>query len=173
MSAPSPRAVLAAALTFAVAAGLAAAPGARAAAAPAGGGSFSVLTYNVAGLPEAISSASTPRDTSTGEIGRRIGGYDLVHVQEDFNHRSYLYATDTHPYRTPTSGGAAIGSGLNSLSARPYDTHDFERVEWNDCRYDSGERLTPKGFTFMRQQLAEGGLPRRLQPACQRGHLGR
>ncbi|MGW2620992.1 jacalin-like lectin, partial [Streptomyces sp. NPDC001500] len=48
-------------------------------------GGFNVLSYNVAGLPEIISSASTPRDTSTTAIGRRIAPYDVVHVEEDFN----------------------------------------------------------------------------------------
>lgn len=80
-----------------------------------------------------------------------------MHVEEDFNYHSYLYAGDTaHAYRTPTSGGAAIGSGLNTLSKLPYDTDDFERVRWNSCQYDSGDCLTPKGFTFMRERLAEG-----------------
>ncbi|MCB5168518.1 endonuclease/exonuclease/phosphatase family protein [Streptomyces bambusae] len=120
-------------------------------------GAFSVLTYNVAGLPESISSAPTPREPSTTEIGRRIAPYDIVHVQEDFNYHARLYAADTaHPYRTPTSGGAGIGSGLNTLSKSPYDTDDFERVRWNSCQYDSGDCLTPKGFSFARQRLAEG-----------------
>ncbi|KOG10693.1 hypothetical protein ADK34_34990 [Streptomyces viridochromogenes] len=66
-------------------------------------GTFSVLTYNIAGLPESISSAPTPREPATTEIGRRIAPYDIVHVQEDFNHHARLYAADTaHPYRTPT-----------------------------------------------------------------------
>ena len=119
-------------------------------------GTFNVLSYNVAGLPEALSSAATPRASSTTAIGQRLGPYDLVHVQEDFNYHSYLYAADTHPYRTPTSGGAGIGSGLNTLSDIPYDTDDFERVGWNSCQVDSGDCLTPKGFTFMRVRLAEG-----------------
>ncbi|MFF7190267.1 jacalin-like lectin [Streptomyces sp. NPDC008222] len=122
----------------------------------AGSGTFRVLTYNVAGLPEGLSSAPTPRQSSTTTIGGRLGPYDIVHVQEDFNYHSYLYASDTHPYRTPTSGGAGIGSGLNTLSDLPYDTDDFERVHWNSCQYDSGDCLTPKGFTFMRERLAEG-----------------
>ncbi|MGW2050488.1 jacalin-like lectin [Streptomyces sp. NPDC001858] len=133
--------------------------GLTAAAAPAAAatsGSFSVLTYNVAGLPEAISSAPTPRDTSTPEIGRRIAPYDIVNVQEDFNYHAALYATDTHPYRTATSGGAGIGSGLNTVSDYAWDTDDFERSGWNDCQLDSGDCLTPKGFTFMRERLAEG-----------------
>ncbi|MEU5095374.1 jacalin-like lectin [Streptomyces sp. NPDC020996] len=126
-------------------------------AAAADGGAFSVLSYNVAGLPESLSSAPTPREPSTTEIGKRIAPYDIVHVQEDFNYHAALYAGDTsHAYRTPTSGGAGIGSGLNTLSKIPYDVDDFERVRWNSCQYDSGDCLTPKGFTFMRVRLAEG-----------------
>ncbi|MFE8947779.1 jacalin-like lectin [Streptomyces sp. NPDC007856] len=120
-------------------------------------GTFSVLTYNVAGLPEGLSSAPTPRESSTTAIGQRIAPYDIVHVEEDFNYHSYLYAGDTaHTYRTPTSGGAGIGSGLNTLSKIPYDVDDFERVHWRSCQYDSGDCLTPKGFTFMRVRLTEG-----------------
>src|SRR5437762_2688439 len=78
-----------------------------------GSGTFSALSYNVAGLPEGISSAPTPRASSTTAIGQRIGQYDLVHVQEDFTYHANLYAADSHPFRTPTSGGAGIGSGLN------------------------------------------------------------
>ncbi|MGW5607451.1 jacalin-like lectin [Streptomyces sp. NPDC003753] len=126
------------------------------AAAAADSGTFRVLSYNVAGLPEGISSAPTPRQSSTTTIGSRLGPYDVVQVQEDFNYHAYLYAADSHPYRTPTSGGAGVGSGLNTLSAIPYDTGDFERVHWNSCQYDSGDCLTPKGFTFMRERLAEG-----------------
>lgn len=120
-------------------------------------GTFSVLTYNIAGLPESLSSAPTPRESSTTEIGRRIAPYDIVHVQEDFNYHARLYAADTaHPYRTPTSGGAGIGSGLNSLSKDAYDEDEFTRVRWNSCQFDSGDCLTPKGFTFARQRLADG-----------------
>ncbi|MEU5888934.1 jacalin-like lectin [Streptomyces sp. NPDC047461] len=126
-------------------------------AAAADSGTFSVLSYNVAGLPEAISSAPTPRESATTAIGGRIAPYDIVHAQEDFNYHAYLYAADTaHAYRTATSGGAAIGSGLNTLSKISYDEDDFERVRWNTCTYGSGDCLTPKGFTFMRERLAEG-----------------
>ncbi|MFF1292598.1 MULTISPECIES: jacalin-like lectin [unclassified Streptomyces] len=126
-------------------------------AAAADSGTFSVLSYNVAGLPEAISSAPTPRESATTAIGGRIAPYDIVHAQEDFNYHASLYAADTaHAHRTATSGGAAIGSGLNTLSKIPYDEDDFERVRWNTCTYGSGDCLTPKGFTFMRERLAEG-----------------
>jgi jacalin-like lectin domain-containing protein/endonuclease/exonuclease/phosphatase family protein len=119
-------------------------------------GTFSVLAYNVAGLPEGISSAPSPRAPSTAIIGQRLAPYDLVNVQEDFNYHANLYAADSHAYRTPTSGGAGIGSGLNTLSSLAYDGDDFERTHWNSCQIDSGDCLTPKGFTFMRVRLAEG-----------------
>src|SRR3954451_578656 len=119
-------------------------------------GTFGALAYNVAGLPEGLSSSSTPRASSTTAIGQRLGPYDIINVEEDFNYHAYLYAADTHPYRTPTSGGAGIGSGLNTLSNLPYDVDDFERVHWTSCQLDSGDCLTPKGFTFMRVRLAEG-----------------
>ncbi|MFJ4830721.1 jacalin-like lectin [Streptomyces sp. NPDC088747] len=126
-------------------------------AAAADSGTFTVLTYNVSGLPAIINSAPTPRESATTAIGQRIASYDIVHAQEDFNYHSYLYAADTaHAHRTATSGGAGIGSGLNTLSKISYDADDFERVGWNSCQIDSGDCLTPKGFTFMRERLAEG-----------------
>ena len=78
-----------------------------AAAAPPAAGTFSVLSYNVAGLPEGLSSGNPKANTPI--IGQRIRPYDIVHVQEDFNHHASLYANNTHPFRTPTSGGVPFG----------------------------------------------------------------
>lgn len=117
-------------------------------------GSFTALTYNIAGLPEGLSSAPTPRKPATTAIGQRLGPYDLVNVQEDFNYHAYLYAADAHPYRTPTSGGAGFGSGLNTLSNAPYS--GLQRVKWSQCWIVEADCLTPKGFTFARVQLADG-----------------
>jgi len=113
-------------------------------------GSFSLLTYNVAGLPEGLSSSHPAANTP--QIGARLGAYEIVHVQEDFNYHAALYAADQHPYRTPTSGGAGLGDGLNTLSDYPF--YDFARVTWNAC--NGSDCLTPKGFTRSRIRLAEG-----------------
>ncbi|MFD5792605.1 jacalin-like lectin [Streptomyces diastatochromogenes] len=113
-------------------------------------GTFNVLTYNVAGLPEGLSSSHPA--TNTPLISPRLAGYDIVNVQEDFNYHAALYAGDNHPYRTATSGGAGIGDGLNTLSKYPFE--DFERVKWNNCT--GTNCLTPKGFTLARVRLAEG-----------------
>ncbi|MGW5470702.1 jacalin-like lectin [Streptomyces chartreusis] len=116
----------------------------------AGSGSFDVLTYNIAGLP--LDLGDSDPETNTPLIGQRLAPYDIVNVQEDFNYHASLYANDTHPHRTATSGGAAFGDGLNTLSAHPFE--DFERVRWNDCT--GTNCLTPKGFTLARVRLAEG-----------------
>ncbi|GAA2494932.1 jacalin-like lectin [Streptomyces gobitricini] len=131
-------------------------PGLTGATAPAlaadASGTFNVLTYNVAGLPEGLSSGSP--ETNTPLISPRLAAYDIVNVQEDFNHHAALYAGDNHPHRTATSGGAGIGDGLNTLSDHTFE--DFERVDWNACA--GTDCLTPKGFTLARVRLAEGAL---------------
>lgn len=152
-SVPSPRAALAAAALLAAALAGLAGPAAVPASA-ATGGTFSALTYNVAGLPAGLSSSDPA--TNTPLISPRLSPYTVVHVQEDFNYHAALYAGDDHAHRTPTSGGAGLGSGLNTLSHLPYDTADFERVTWDDCYIGTGDCLTPKGFTFMRVRLEEG-----------------
>ncbi|MFI9767832.1 jacalin-like lectin [Streptomyces sp. NPDC052415] len=116
----------------------------------AASGSFDVLTYNIAGLPLGLGDSDP--ETNTPLIGQRLGPYDIVHVQEDFNHHASLYAHDTHPHRTATSGGAGLGDGLNTLSHFAFE--DFERVDWRDCT--GTDCLTPKGFTLARVRLAEG-----------------
>ncbi len=115
-----------------------------------GSGTFDILTYNIAGLPLGLGDSDP--ETNTPLIGQRLGAYDIVNLQEDFNHHAALYANDTHPYRTATSGGAGLGDGLNTLSDRPFE--DFERVDWDDCT--GTDCLTPKGFTLGRVRLAEG-----------------
>lgn len=115
-------------------------------------GSFTLLSYNVAGLPELLSSGDPA--TNTPLISPRLKPYNIINVQEDFNFHAALYASDTHAFRTPTSGGAGIGSGLNTLSDFPYI--DFDRTKWNDCNLNSGDCLTPKGFTFMRLRISDG-----------------
>ncbi len=114
-------------------------------------GEFSVLTYNVAGLPELISSAQTPRASSIKRIGARIGAFDIVNVQEDFNYNDYLYAENEHPYRTEAMGAVPFSDGLSTLSKYPIVT--MERIAWKHC--SGADCFTPKGFSYMRVQLAK------------------
>jgi endonuclease/exonuclease/phosphatase family metal-dependent hydrolase len=117
------------------------------------GNEFTVLTYNIAGLPELISSGNPA--VNTPKISVLVNDYDIVQVQEDFNYHAALYADDYHPYRTATSGGVPFGDGLNTLSNFPF-SEDLIRVKWNDCSNTDGNCLTPKGFTWNRIRLEEG-----------------
>lgn len=120
-------------------------------------GDLSVLTMNVAGLPQILQNNEVPGDKTTNSklIGSYFAqyGFDVIHVQEDFNYHAAVYETDNHPYRTATSGGVPFGSGLNTLANYPWV--DFTRTKWDTCsNTDSADCLTPKGFTFMRVQIA-------------------
>ncbi|WP_051293022.1 endonuclease/exonuclease/phosphatase family protein [Olivibacter sitiensis] len=118
----------------------------------ASAGEFSVITYNIAGLPEPISSAKTSRASSIARIGNLLNGYDIANVQEDFNYNDELYhGGNGHPYRTTTKGSVLFGDGLNTLSKFPI--HDVRRVAWKDCT--GPDCLTPKGFSYSRIQLAQ------------------
>jgi hypothetical protein len=126
-------------------------------------GAFNVVAFNVAGLPEILQGNGQDGDktTNTALIGTKFAAlredFDIIHVQEDFNYHATLYQYDNHPYRTATSGGVPLGSGLNTLSNYPWI--DEDRIKWNKCSgvFDQqNDCLTPKGFTFMRLRLDEG-----------------
>ncbi|MDX3773367.1 endonuclease/exonuclease/phosphatase family protein [Chromatiaceae bacterium AAb-1] len=115
-------------------------------------GQFNVLTYNVAGLPDAFSSGNPA--TNTVKISPLLNSYDVVLVQEDFSYHSDLVRYLQHSYQSPHSGNIAIGDGMNQFSFPAVS--DFHRVKWHDCYgvFDSGsDCLTPKGFSFSRVHL--------------------
>jgi len=126
----------------------------RSAATVTASGSFTVLSYNVDGLPTILQDGGNP-ELYTPTIGQKIRDYDIVNVQEDFNSHAALYANDNHPFRTATTGGAGIGSGLNTMSNFEF-ADDIIRVTWTTNSNTDGNNLTPKGFTWLRLRLAEG-----------------
>ncbi len=113
-------------------------------------GSFSAITYNVAGLPAILSSGNPEENTAI--IGQLLNNYDIVHAQEDFNYHATLYDHAVHPYRTSTSGGVPFGDGLNTMSN--FSFTDFRRIQWDNC--NGTDCLTPKGFTVARHKIASG-----------------
>ncbi len=62
-------------------------------------GVLQVLTYNVAGLPQGISSSNPA--TNTSQISPKLNAYDLVLVQEDFWYHADLARDAHHAYQTP------------------------------------------------------------------------
>lgn len=111
---------------------------------------LSLMTYNVAGLPEGLSSSHPA--TYTSSISPLLNGQDLIHVQEDFCYHDSLLLFDHHPYRTITEGCVPNGDGLNAFSNFPISNVD--RHPWTNCT--GADCLTPKGFYFSQLTLITG-----------------
>lgn len=118
-------------------------------------GAFVALTYNVAGLPQGISSSDP--ETNIPQISPKLNAYDLVLVQEDFAYHDELAAEVTLPYAsipaTPTE--AAVADGLNRWSNLPFDP--VVRTRWETCfggLFDgASDCLAEKGFSMARTEL--------------------
>jgi endonuclease/exonuclease/phosphatase family metal-dependent hydrolase len=118
-------------------------------------GDLTVLTYNVAGLPEPLS-GSMPA-TYIPMISARLNAFDLVLVQEDFAYHAELIADVDHPYLSEPGAGGALGDGLNRLSRTPFTGHT--REGWTACygEVDSGsDCLTAKGMAWAVHELSPG-----------------
>ena len=132
-------------------------------AAPAG--TFTSLTYNVAGLPQGINPDQSP-ELHQPLISPLLNPYDVVVVQEDFGtYTDVLRAEATHEHRSEPHPGpaalnpigreaAAVGDGLNILSRLPIGP--LERVPWTGCGAASGDCLALKGFAATDLTLAPG-----------------
>lgn len=125
----------------------------------AGGDTFALLTYNVAGLPQEVSGEDPSADIP--QISPLLEAYDVVLTQEDFdwwrpgglveqlqldfaNYHDRLRADTTHEFATPAHPGPEaagldsadrptleIGDGIGILSRFPLD--DFEAQAWEGC----------------------------------------
>lgn len=149
------------------------------------GGVFTLLSYNVAGLPQEISEVSPKANIPL--ISPLLDDYDLVLTQEDFdwwapdglaagldftNYHQRLGAATTQEHRSerhpgPQAVGLSpdraplLGDGLGVLSRFPIAGTD--RVPWTGCfgGFDTSDGgaadcLAMKGFLFTRVTLAEG-----------------
>lgn len=108
---------------------------------------LTILSYNVAGLPAGISSSKPDRNTPF--IAQLINGYDVVHIQEDFNYHDTLLSYTTYPYVTPTMGQVIEGDGLNVFSK--FHIQNLVRVKWDTCA--DFDCYTPKGFAHYQIEL--------------------
>src|SRR5215471_15762148 len=121
-------------------------------------GLFTLLTYNVAGLPLPFSQSEPLRNTP--RIGELLNLYDVAVVQEDFAYHEMLGSRALHPHRSPAlvpDAKVGIGDGLNLFSRMPFS--GFERVAWRTCHgsfADGSDCFAPKGFSFATEELAPG-----------------
>jgi len=143
-------------------------------------GVFSALTYNVAGLPQALSGSDPEQYMPL--IGPLLNAYELVLTQEDFANpvpndtpfqffHEVLRSLTDHEY-VPEAMVAPMGSnpdrptalasdGLNMFSRFPVGP--LTRVPWTQCfggadtsDKGAGDCLAVKGFTMAPVTLADG-----------------
>jgi endonuclease/exonuclease/phosphatase family metal-dependent hydrolase len=118
---------------------------------------ITLLTYNVAGLPEGISQSHPARNMPM--ISRRLNRYDIVLTQEDFRYHGDLARSATHAYVSEKSrlGFFSVGDGLAVFSRFPIT--GFHRVTWTASYgvFDSSnDSLAPKGFAVSTIDLGGG-----------------
>jgi len=144
-------------------------------------GEFLALTYNVAGLPEGLSSSPDPL-TRMPLIGQLLNDYDLTLLQEDWEtpeenpfapSRAYhelIAAEAEHPFRSialgqpfgndPSRPTALLSDGLNEFSQIEFDAETTEHVAWSQCFGDlttgASDCMAFKGFTRTVHVLAPG-----------------
>lgn len=120
-------------------------------------GTLSLLTYNVAGLPEGISDSHP--EVNQPQISPLLNAYPLVLVQEDFAYHDLLAEAVTLPHASAPGEAvdAPMHDGLSRFSETPFT--DYTRVRWEVCSgvlEDGSDCLAEKGFSAARHALAPG-----------------
>lgn len=118
-------------------------------------GRFSVMTYNVAGLPEPLSGSRPVKYSIL--ISPLLNDYDIVLTQEDFYYHADLKAKANHPYISPPGVGGTLGDGLARFSRFPFS--EVRHVAWEKCHgyLDHGsDCMTPKGYSVATHEIAPG-----------------
>ena len=125
---------------------------------PATSGAFTMLTYNVAGLPQGIS-GSNPL-FNIPQISPLLNQYNFVVCQEDFSYQAELRAALQHQYiSTPGVPVLGLGDGLSRFSDLCFVDMDIFRDPWMACHgiFDSGsDCLSSKGYSVVETHLAGG-----------------
>lgn len=141
-------------------------------------GTFTLMTYNVAGLPEGMS-GSHP-SVNTAQIAPKLNAYDVVAMQETWKspdpnplaptrvYHEILEAASTHAHKTEsaklplgkdtTRPEALVADGLNVFSK--FKLGPVTRERWTEClgtgTQNAGDCMAQKGFAAMAMTLADG-----------------
>lgn len=133
---------------------------------PAAGGELSVLSYNTHGLPSWI--AGDDPETRFPRIGALSNAYDVVLLQEDFEHHEALRSEARHGFierGNPSREGlhcwvSCSGSGLTFLSSLPRKRiRRIENIPYGVCSGwlgNANDCLATKGFQHARVETSAG-----------------
>ncbi len=137
-------------------------------------GDFLALSYNVAGLPEGLSSSNP--SVNTPLIAPLLNGYDLVLMQETWKtpdpnplaptrvYHEILEAGSQHRFKSvskpiplgtdPFRPSALVSDGLNRFSRFPFG--NLVREPWTNCWTSAADCAATKGFSMARTTFAPG-----------------
>jgi len=119
-------------------------------------GEFTLLTYNVAGLPQGISPSNPKKNIPI--ISPKLNKFDIALVQEDFVYHNELSSKANHLYQSQTQIDCSphfITDGLNRFSKFPFS--ELYREAWENCSNDKGnDCLAAKGFTLAKTEIVPG-----------------
>lgn len=122
-------------------------------------GSFSLLIYNIAGLPWVVSSSSPVENIP--QIGPFLNKYDIVLLQEDFWYHDTLIPKITLPYQSEPQDLEPsvfdLHDGLSRFSK--FRFHKLARKTWEACAgylTDSCDCLARKGYSSAMMTIGEG-----------------
>ncbi len=139
-------------------------------------GEFLALTYNVAGLPEGISSSHP--SIYTAQIAPKLNAYDLVLLEESWQtpenntmpglrvYHEILAAGSNHEFKSvpaplplgtdPRRPSALVSDGLNRFSRFPFEP--VIRHMWSECFDTAADCLSEKGFSVARTTFGTGAV---------------
>jgi len=121
-------------------------------------GSFSLLTYNVHGLPPGITGDDT--EARLRAISPRLGAFDVAALQEDFFFTELLMEAVEHPWVHQfheTLPGRATHSGLTLVSVLPLvEAHGESWAVCHGVLDSASDCLGSKGLQLARLELGPG-----------------
>ena len=124
-------------------------------------GTFSVLTYNIHGLPPQITGDDTTERIE--KITPLLNGYDFVGLQEDFMDENHLIIEEGTEHSSihrfdDIQEDRFYGSGLSFLGYREQEiSSDYQEIHFDSCYGyvdHASDCLSSKGFQKIRFQLA-------------------
>ncbi|MGM0578046.1 MAG: endonuclease/exonuclease/phosphatase family protein [Myxococcota bacterium] len=123
-------------------------------------GELAALTYNVHGLPEAISKVDPVAQMT--DIAPLLGAFDLVGLQEDFMAEAHEVILEASPhlfrvwFSDLVEDRRVFGSGLTILAE--HEPADVDAVHYETChgRFEhASDCLASKGFQRVRLRLSD------------------
>lgn len=127
--------------------------------------SFSIVCYNVAGMPNLNyilgKEGGVNVEGNQKLIGEKLAAdnYDIIATQEDFGYNDSLYGelSSSYPFRTIHTGGVPGGDGMNVYAKTT--VYNEKRTKWNSAYgviNDGADEMTPKGILYCVVEIADG-----------------